>query len=139
MVNSPFRTSPSLREPCKVNPWMTLPLIVLTIGLKNRRSDGVHIAVRRLLFFELPDFSTSIAVPCLECISTFSSGVVVPGAICDSKTRVGSDIGRIIGIRDKVRGLARPEVPQSSWKATSVIIIHCAVGCVCINYFNREQ
>ena len=66
------------------------PLIVLTIGMNNRRSDGVHIAVRGQLFFELPDSSPSIAVPCLECTSTLSSGVVVTGAIYDSMTRVGS-------------------------------------------------
>ena len=118
---------------------MTLPLIVLTIGLSNRRSDGDHIAVRGQLFFELPDFSTSIAVPCLECISTLSSGVVVPGAICDSMTGAGSAVFSASSVRGKISGLARPEVPQSSWKATSVIIIHCVVDCAYINYLNGQQ
>ena len=117
---------------------MTLPLILLTIGLSNRRSDGVRISVRWQLFFELPDFSTSVAVPCGECISTLSSGVVVTGAIWDSVTSVGSVVVNIIGIRNKARRPDRPEVPQNSWEATSVIIIHCAVDFAGIDYFNGE-
>ena len=63
----------------------------------------------------------------------------LPGAICNGMTRVGSDVFSASSVRDKIRWLDRPEVPQSSWKATSVIIIHCVVDCVYINYFNREQ
>jgi len=117
---------------------MNLPLIVLTIGMSNRRSDGVHIAFRWQLFFEHSDVSASSSVPCGESISTLSSGVVVTGAICDSMTRVGSVVVDISGIRNKVRRLDRPEVPQSSWEATSVIIIHCVVDFACVGYFNGE-
>jgi hypothetical protein len=75
----------------------------------------------------------------LEPISTIIREVVVPGAIGSSKTNVGSVVIDTRTIRDKISRLARPEVPQGRWKATSVGIIHCAVDCVYVNYFNMEQ
>ena len=117
---------------------MTLPLMETTIGVSNRQSDGVRVAVRWQLFFEHSDVAASISVPCGECISTLSGGVVVTGAICDSMTRVE----RVVSARtdDTVIVIRRfgPEVSQSSWEATSVIIIHCVVDCACIDYPNGE-
>ena len=67
---------------------MTLPLSKLI----NSRSEGIHIAVRRQLFFESSDVAASSAVICGECISTLSSGAAVTGAVVGTVTNVGSRV-----------------------------------------------